>query len=121
MKKHHALVLSLLLGAASVAGVVALTRTVALGQASPTTPTSQLQQREASLDRARRDIARLDANVPPALPPATAPATAGAPRVVVVRATASSTAPQWDDDEGRGEEHEAQESEGHESEDGWDD
>lgn len=119
MKKNHALALSLLLGAAAVAGVVALTRTVALGQSSPATPTAQLEQREAALARARRDIARLDASVPPALPPATTTA-AAAPRVVVVRTAAAGTARQWEEDEGWEDEDHAEHEE-HESEDGWDD
>ncbi len=122
MKKHHALALSLLLAAAAVAGVVALTRTVALGQRATATPTADVARREAALDRARHDIARLDANVPPALPPVTAPTRAAASRVVVVRSAGVAAA----GEEGR-EEHEHGESddelgwEAEHEEDGWDD
>lgn len=119
MKKHHALALSLLLAVATVAGVVALTRTVALGQETPTTSTSELDRREAALDRARRQIARLDASIPPALPPAARTAASPTTRVVVVQAAASASAPEdREDDDGWEHEHEEQEHEGAEA---WDD
>ena len=119
--KKHALVLSLLLAAATVAGVVALTQTVALGQATPTTSSSEIERREAALDEARRDIARLDASVPPALPPATASAPTTPQPVVVLSTSPAGDDSEWDDDDHDGDDH----SDAHDHDDdhgeGWDD
>ena len=121
--KKHALVLSLLLAAATVAGVVALTQTVALGQATPTTSTSEIERREAALDQARQDIARLDASVPPALPPSTASAPTAPQPVVVVSTSSAGDDSEWNDDDHDGDGH----SDGHDHDDdddhgeGWDD
>ena len=72
MTKPHAIAVTAMLGAAAAAGVLAVSRTVPLGQTPAATPTASLEQREAALDRATAQIAALDASVPPPLPAAPA-------------------------------------------------
>ena len=86
MKRRHALLTSLLLGLAVVAGALALTRTMALGQHA-SAGDAQIARRAAQLDRAEAQVRRLRAERPPALP--AAPAAQSATRVVVVRASQS--------------------------------
>lgn len=101
MKKRHALGASVLLGAAAIAGMLAVTRTVQLGQASSTTPASSLEARAAALDQAETQIRRLDASVPPALPPRTSSTTAAQSPVAYVRAPSIAGAEEeWEDEEG---------------------
>ena len=100
MKRRHALLTSLLLGLAVVAGALALTRTMALGQHA-SAGDAQIARRAAQLDRAEAQVRRLRAERPPALP-AAAPAAQSATRVVVVRASQSHGEPY----EHEGDEHE---------------
>jgi len=87
MGRAHALVLSLAIGVAAVAGTIAATRTVTLGARAADT---QVAARSARLDRFEASLRRAAADRPPALPPlrsaadATAPPTS-APRVIYVR------------------------------------
>jgi hypothetical protein len=112
MRKPHALAVSLMIGAATVAGVFALNRTVSLGQtASTPTPTTTIAARQAALDRAEAQIAKLRASRPPALPDRPTAVSAPTPRVVYVRA------PQPPAVSGGGE----REAEGEHGEEGWDD
>lgn len=102
MTKPHAAAVTAILGAAAVAGVLALGSTVSLGQASTSSPTVSAVERQAALDRAEAQITQLEASVPPPLPTEPAVPSTAAPRVVVVRAaSATETAEDvhWDDDE----------------------
>ncbi len=105
MNKKHALLISLAIGAAAIAGTVAATKTAHLGQSATTTPTSPaalITQRTKALDRTEAALRKALAERPPKLPPvpkatsaaagspiaaAPAPAAAAAPpqRVVYVR------------------------------------
>jgi hypothetical protein len=87
VKRRHALMTSLLLGLAVVAGALALTRTLALGQQSGVSD-AQIAQRTAQLDRAEAQVRRLRAQRPPAVPPL--PATRQAVQRVVVVSSARS-------------------------------
>ena len=98
MNRRHALAIALLLAAAALAGALALSKTVALGQSAPALTDAQLQARAARLEQAEADLRRAATDRPPPLPAAT-PAASPSP---LVRAPAAA----WDED------HE---------EDGWDD
>lgn len=85
MRRAHALVLSLAVGVAAVAGTIAATGTATLGARASDT---QVAQRAARLDRFEASLKRAAADRPPALPPletAAAPSAPAAPRVVYVR------------------------------------
>lgn len=84
MKRRHALLTSLLLGLAVVAGALALTRTTALGQ-QPGVSDAQIAHRAAQLDRAEAQVRRLRAQRPPRVPPM--PAAPQATTRVVVSAS----------------------------------
>jgi hypothetical protein len=118
MTKPHAIAVTVMLGAAAAAGVLAVSRTVPLGQTPSTTSTSSLEQRQAALDRARAQIATLDASVPPPLPAAPAVPVTAPQRVVLVRSQAG--APVADDDGAHEEEHGDHDDESGED-GGWDD
>lgn len=98
MKRRHALLTSLLLGLAVVAGALALTRTMALGQHAAVGD-AQIARRAAQLDRAEAQVRRLRAQRPPAVP--AVPATRSATRVVVVRSARSHGEPYEHENEGR--------------------
>ncbi|MGL6278442.1 MAG: hypothetical protein ACRC50_02660 [Gaiella sp.] len=119
MRKPHAFVVSLMIAASVVAGVFAVTRTVSLGQASKAPAQTTLAQREAALDRAETQIAKLNASVPPRLPAGPTRTLAETPvRVVYAAAPPAPTAAAEgeDDDDGAGWEHESDEHE-----EAWDD
>jgi hypothetical protein len=80
VKRRHALLTSLLLGLAVVAGALSLTRTMALGQQSAPDG-AQIARRAAQLDRAEAQVRRLRAQRPPRVP--AVPAARQATRVVV--------------------------------------
>lgn len=85
MRRANALVLSLALGIAAVAGTVAATRTAALGARASD---SQIEQRTARLDRFETALDKAARDRPPALPALRAAAQAPSPappRVVYVR------------------------------------
>jgi hypothetical protein len=119
MTKPHAIAVTVMLGAAAAAGVLAVSRTVPLGQTPSTTSTSSLEQRQAALDRARAQIATLDASVPPPLPAAPAVPVTAPQRVVLVRSQAE--APVADDDHGEREEEHGDRDDGSGEDGGWDD
>jgi hypothetical protein len=98
VKRRHALLTSLLLGLAVVAGALALTRTMALGQHAAVGD-AQIARRAAQLDRAEAQVRRLRAQRPPAVP--AVPATRSATRVVVVRSARSHGEPYEHENEGR--------------------
>lgn len=85
MTRPHALAVSLMTGAATIAGVVALSRTVALGEQASSPDEARIEQRATALDRAEAAIARLDASVPPDVVAAPAPTPAEQPPAVTVR------------------------------------
>lgn len=71
MKRRHILLIALMLGAATAAGLLAATRTVDLGRAAstPALPNQAIQARATKLDRLERSLqAALDRR-PPKLPP----------------------------------------------------
>jgi hypothetical protein len=99
VKRRHALLTSLLLGLAVVAGALALTRTMALGQHAAVGD-AQIARRAAQLDRAEAQVRRLRAQRPPAVP--AAPAARSATRVVVVRGAQSHGESYEDEDDEEG-------------------
>ncbi len=99
MSTRHALGVTILVGAAAVAGMLAVTRTVQLGEAADTSPAS-LDARAAELDQVEAQIRLLDASVPPTLPPGSStPTTDAATGVVYVRATSAESSEDRDDHE----------------------
>ena len=100
MRKPHALAVSLMIGAAAVAGVFALNRTVSLGQTSSNpSATTTIAARKAALDRAEAQIAKLRASRPPSLPERPTAVRAAAPRIVYVRAPQAQAVTSVDEDE----------------------
>jgi hypothetical protein len=84
MRRTHTALVSLMLGVATVAGVLALERTVALGPSAPDAASS-ISMRRARLDRVASEIEALRRAAPPA---AKAVRTPQSPReqVIYVRA-----------------------------------
>lgn len=97
MKRTHASVIALLLGAAGVSGTIAATRTAHLGASSTAPKLSQTQivQRKRQLDRLEASLKRSLAQRPPALPavPAVPAASAPAASTPAPGAVVASTAP----------------------------
>jgi hypothetical protein len=84
VNRKHALVISLAVGVAAIAGTLAATQTVKLGRhaaARATTPSSLIAQRKHALDRTAVALRKALKQRPPKLPalPARAPAVASAP------------------------------------------
>jgi hypothetical protein len=106
MDGKHRIGVALLLAAATAAGTVGIARSVGGAEEAAVTVTdSAIDQRQAVLDAAERDIEKSLANKPPKLPTAAAPSpTAAPPTVVVTRRAAPVAAPAGggydDDDEG---------------------
>jgi hypothetical protein len=106
MARKHLFVVVVLLGAAAVAGLLAVTRTVSLGATPAPAQTAQIAAKERSLDQLEASLRRALAKPPPALPsasPTTAPS--AAPRTVYLRPAPSAGAyedehGEHDDDEG---------------------
>lgn len=89
MSRKHLFAIVVLLGAAAVAGLLALTRTTtAATQAS----TTQMTAKARSLDRLEASLRRLLAQQPPALPAARATAASSAPRTVFLPSSAAAQA-----------------------------
>lgn len=126
MNRSLALILSLAAAVAAVAGVLAVTSTLALGGQARATTDQQVAQRTAQLDRYEASLTKALAQKPPALPPvphASSTASAGtaatAPaRIVYRRAPAVVVGQAGDDDE---HEHEHEEEHGQEKGHGHDD
>ena len=68
MNRTRAVIVSVAVGLAAVAGVFALDRTLALGNASSTTTDQQVEQRTQQLNRYEASLRRTLAQKPPALP-----------------------------------------------------
>lgn len=106
MARKHLFVVVVLLGAAAVAGLLALTRTVSVGATAAPASTAQVAAKTRSLDRLEASLRRSLAKRPPALPSARATADpSAAPRTVYVRPAPSAGAyedehGEHDDDEG---------------------
>lgn len=88
MNRNHALLISLAVGIAAIAGTVAATKTIHLGSnaaAQTMNPSMQIAQRTRALDRTKAALRKALNQRPPKLPPlpATAPGQTG--RVVYVR------------------------------------
>jgi hypothetical protein len=118
MRKTHALAVSLMIGAAAVAAVIALNRTVSLGQNSTPTPATTIAARKVALDRAEAQIAKLQASRP-ALPDRPPVVQTAGPAVIYVRAPRA-----WnrvgETEHGDDDEH-GDETETERGEEGWDD
>lgn len=85
MKRGHALLVSLLIGAAAIFGIVAASHTLALGRASrrPTISSAQIAAHDRALNQTEAKLRRMLAQRQPA---AAASATTPAPhRVIYVR------------------------------------
>ena len=76
MNRTRALIVSLAVGVAAIAGVFALGRTVALGNEAHATTNNQVAQRAAQLNRYEASLRRALAQKPPALPPVPAASSA---------------------------------------------
>ena len=74
MNRTRALIVSLAVGVAAIAGVFALGHTVSLGNQAHATTDRQVAQRTAQLDRYEASLRKALAQKPPALPPVPAPA-----------------------------------------------
>lgn len=68
MNRTRAVIVSVAVGLATVAGVFALDRTLALGNASSATTDQQIEQRTQQLNRYEASLRRTLAQKPPALP-----------------------------------------------------
>lgn len=69
MNRTRALILSLAVGVAAVAGVFALGHTLSLGNQARAATDRQIAQRTARLDRYQASLRKALAQKPPALPP----------------------------------------------------
>jgi len=68
MNRMHALIVSLAVGAAAIAGVFALGHTLSLGNQAHATTDRQVAQRTAQLDRYEASLHKALAQKPPKLP-----------------------------------------------------
>jgi hypothetical protein len=106
MSRKHLFSIVVLLGAATVAGVLALTSTRQLGALTTQASSAQIAARSRSLDRLEASLQRSLAKQPPAVPAVSRPAPQ---RTIFVRPTAGSAQTASHEDE-------------HQEEDeGWDD
>jgi hypothetical protein len=116
MSRKHLFAIVVLLGAAAVAGLLALTRTTtAATQASST----QIAAETRSLDQLEASLRRSLAQQPPALPAARSTPASPAPRTVFVPSSAASQAVtgEREDEHGDDAAHEQSYEEAHEGED----
>jgi hypothetical protein len=88
MNRTRALIVSLAVGTAAIAGVFALSHTVALGNQANAKTDRQVAQRTAQLDRYEASLRRALAKKPPKLPPVPAAGSTSAPAQSVVGAAA---------------------------------
>ncbi len=101
MKRRHAVVVSLLLGVAIVAGGLAVLRTAGVGSTGQTAAVASDQlvaQQKAALDTYEASLKKALAEKPPKLPALAkaskvTPASVPAPKVVYVRAQAPASVP----------------------------
>ena len=92
MNRARALILSLAVGVAAIAGVFALGHTIALGQQSRSTTKVQVARRTAQLNRYEASLRKALSQKPPKLPPVPTSSASGstqsaAPVVVVTHRT----------------------------------
>jgi hypothetical protein len=115
MSRKHLFAIVVLLGAAAVAGLLALTRTTtAATQASST----QIAAKSRSLDKLEASLRRSLAQQPPALPAARSTGASSAPRTVFVPSSAAAQAATGrDDDDGDANVYERRYEDEHEDED----
>ena len=105
MARKHRFSIVVMLGAAVVAGFLALSRSVQLGAASKPASTAQVSARARSLDRLEAQLRNQLAALPKAAPKAKQVATRSAsPGVLYVRSPASPVAATYGDDD----EHDAE-------------
>jgi hypothetical protein len=119
VSRKHLFAIVVLLGAAAVAGLLALTRTTtAATQASST----QIAAKSRSLDQLEASLRRSLAQQPPALPAARSAAALSTPRTVFVPATIAPQAAsgEHEDEHGDDDAHEQRSGAAHED-DGGDD
>ena len=104
MNRGHALIISLLIAAAVIAGVLALTRSPSPAAAS--VPSGQIAARQAKLDAWQRQLEAALVKKPPKLPalPKAGASSRPAEQVVYVREHAAAPAAQGDDEQ----EHESE-------------
>ena len=99
MARKHRFSIVVMLGAAVVAGFLALSRSVQLGAASKPTSTAQISASARSLDRLEAQLRRQLAALPKAAPKAQRVASrAASPGVVYVRSAASPVSASHGDD-----------------------
>ncbi|HEY7537678.1 MAG TPA: hypothetical protein VH721_06800 [Gaiellaceae bacterium] len=104
MPRKHLFVIVALLGAAVVAGLLAVTRTTALGTAASSATKAQITAKSRSLDRLEASLRQaLAKTTPAATSRGGAAATSVAPRTVYVRAGAPSAAPGGEHEDDHGE------------------
>jgi hypothetical protein len=99
MSRQHLFAVVVMLGAAAIAGLLAVTRTVDLGAAAATsTSNTQIAAKTRSLDRLEASLRRSLAKQPPALP-STQPSAASSrsPRTVYVRRSPQGAAARHED------------------------
>jgi hypothetical protein len=82
MNRTRALILSLAVGVAAIAGVFALGHTLSLGNQARAVTDRQIAQRSARLDRYQASLRKALAQKPPALPPAPTTSSTAAPAQV---------------------------------------
>ena len=99
MTRARALIFSIAVAAAAVAGVFAIGHSLALGAEARTTSNAQVARRTAQLDRYRDSLAAALSRKPPPLPPIPAATTvAAAPPVQVVYRRAAAPSGRLGDD-----------------------
>jgi hypothetical protein len=99
MARKHRFSIVVMLGAAVVAGFVALSRSVQLGAASKPAATAQVSARARSLDRLEAQLRHQLAALPKAAPkPQPAPTRSASPGVLYVRSAASPVSASHGDD-----------------------
>jgi hypothetical protein len=119
MSRKHLFPIVVLLGAATIAGLLAVTRTVDLGTAAQSASGAEIAARSRSLDRLEASLRRSLASRPPALPSRSS-APSSSLRTVAVRAGAAPAptfAGEWEDDHGRRGHEDESEHEEHGGED----
>jgi hypothetical protein len=92
MSRKHLFAIVVLLAAAAVAGLLAVTRTVALGGAAAPASSVQVTARTRSLDRLEASLRRALADQPPAVASSGPAAASSAPLTIYVPSTASAPA-----------------------------
>ena len=102
MSRKHLFAIVVLLAAAAVAGLLAMSRTVALGGAPTPASSAQVAAKTRSLDRLEASLRRALADQPPTVPfSGAAPASSTLPRTIYVPSTAQASAGgREDEDEG---------------------